>query len=104
MKGTTKDDILVRVFQHTPSEPLGYLEHIFSEEGISFDSVRVWDDEPVSAGNATHLVFLGGPMSVNDEEELPWLEEEKKLIRQAVKQHVPVLGLCLGAQTDRIGI
>jgi GMP synthase-like glutamine amidotransferase len=37
-------------------------------------------------------------MSVNDEEELPWLKEEKELIRNAVQQGVPVLGLCLGAQ------
>lgn len=49
-------------------------------------------------GDATHLVFLGGPMSVNDEKELPWLKEEKELIRRAVKKRVPVLGLCLGAQ------
>ena len=98
MKDTMKENIRVRVFQHTPSEPPGYFEHIFSEEGIPFDSALLWDDEPVSAGNATHLMFLGGPMSVNDEKDLPWLEEEKKLIRQAVKRHVPVLGLCLGAQ------
>jgi GMP synthase (glutamine-hydrolysing) len=98
MKGTTKDDIQVTVFQHTPSEPPGCFEQIFSEEGIPFDAVLLWDEEPVKAGNATHLMFLGGPMSVNDEEDLPWLEEEKKLIRQAVKKHIPVLGLCLGAQ------
>jgi len=98
MKGTKIDNIQVKVFQHTPSEPPGYFEQIFSEEGIMVDSVLLWEDEPVSAGNATHLMFLGGPMSVNDEEELPWLEEEKNLIRQVVKKHVPVLGLCLGAQ------
>lgn len=98
MAGTTRDTIQVRVFQHTPSEPPGYFEHIFSEEGIPFDTIRLWDDAPVSAGNATHLMFLGGPMSVNDEADLRWLKEEKNLIRQAVKKHVPVLGLCLGAQ------
>jgi GMP synthase-like glutamine amidotransferase len=90
--------IRVKAFQHSPSEPLGYFENIFSEEEISFEYVRIWDDDPVSAGDATHLMFLGGPMSVNDEEDLPWLKEEKKLIRQAVRKRVPVLGLCLGAQ------
>ena len=60
--------------------------------------MRVWDDRPVTPGDATHLVFLGGPMSVNDEEELPWLKDEKELIRHAVQQGIPVLGLCLGAQ------
>jgi GMP synthase-like glutamine amidotransferase len=93
-----KENIKVRVFQHTPSEPLGYLESIFSEEGIRYEYVRLWDDDPVTMGSATHLVFLGGPMSVNDEIQLPWLKKEKALIRQAVKKKIPLLGLCLGAQ------
>jgi len=98
MPGKKGNSIRVRVFQHTPSEPLGFFEQIFTEEQIPFDFVHLWDDYPVSARDATHLMFLGGPMSVNDEEELPWLKDEKKLIRQAVRKQVPVLGLCLGAQ------
>ena len=98
MSGITRNSIRVRAFQHTPSEPLGYFEHIFSEEGIPFDYTHLWDDDPVSAGDANHLIFLGGPMSVNDEKDFPWIKEEKKLIRQAVRKRIPVLGLCLGAQ------
>jgi GMP synthase-like glutamine amidotransferase len=98
MQGLNRENILVRVFQHTPSEPLGYFEQIFSGEGIPYEYVRLWEDEPVSRGSATHFVFLGGPMSVNDEVQLPWLKEEKSLIRQAVKKKNPILGLCLGAQ------
>jgi GMP synthase (glutamine-hydrolysing) len=98
MQGLNKENFLVRVFQHTPSEPLGYLESIFSGEGIPFEYVRLWEDDPVNRGSATHLVFLGGPMSVNDEVQLPWLKEEKALIRQALKKKYPILGLCLGAQ------
>jgi GMP synthase (glutamine-hydrolysing) len=98
MSGLKGTSIRVRAFQHTPSEPLGYFEHIFSEEDIPFEYTQLWDEDPVSAGDATHLIFLGGPMSVNDEKELPWLKEEKKLIRLAVRKRIPVLGLCLGAQ------
>ena len=98
MPKAREHSIRVRAFQHSPSEPLGFFEQIFSEQEIPFDYVRVWDDRPVTSGDATHLVFLGGPMSVNDEEELPWLKDEKKLIRHAVQQGIPVLGLCLGAQ------
>jgi len=93
-----KTSIHVRAFQHSPSEPLGFFEQIFQEQEIPFDYVQVWDGTPVKSEGATHLVFLGGPMSVNDEEELPWLNDEKELIRHAVKHRVPVLGLCLGAQ------
>lgn len=44
------------------------------------------------------LVILGGPMSVNDEEEHPWLREEKQLVRQAIESSRAVFGICLGAQ------
>ena len=37
-------------------------------------------------------------MSVNDDEELPWLVHEKHFIRRAVEAGKPVLGVCLGAQ------
>jgi len=98
MSEVTGNSIRVRAFQHTPSEPLGYFEHIFSEQGIPFDYTHLWDDEPVSAGDANRLIFLGGPMSVNDEKDFPWIKDERELIRQAVRKRIPVLGLCLGAQ------
>jgi GMP synthase-like glutamine amidotransferase len=98
MSEAREKSIRVRVFQHSPSEPLGFFEQIFSEQDIPFEYVQVWDGSPVKSGDATHLMFLGGPMSVNDEEKLPWLKDEKELIRHAVIQGVPVLGLCLGAQ------
>ena len=39
---------------------------------------------------------MGGPMSVNDD--LPWINQELTLIRQAAKKDVPMLGHCLGGQ------
>jgi GMP synthase-like glutamine amidotransferase len=41
---------------------------------------------------------MGGPMSVNDEGEHPWLREEKRLIASAARGGVPVWGACLGVQ------
>ena len=42
------------------------------------------------------LVFMGGPMSVNDD--LPWIAPALELVREAVRKDVPVLGHCLGGQ------
>ncbi|HUG78382.1 MAG TPA: type 1 glutamine amidotransferase [Burkholderiales bacterium] len=42
------------------------------------------------------LVFMGGPMSVNDE--LPWIAPALELVRSAVRNDIPVLGHCLGGQ------
>ena len=42
------------------------------------------------------LVFMGGPMSVNDD--LPWIAPALGLIRSAADAGVPLLGHCLGGQ------
>ena len=88
----------VAAFQHTPNEPLGLFESIFTEKKIPFQYIRLHETNEVPRTDASHLVFLGGPMSVNDEAELPWLKQEKALIRKAVKERRRVLGICLGAQ------
>lgn len=77
---------------------MGYFETICQELKISFDYIRLFETNEVPTIHATHILFLGGPMSVNDEKEYPFLSEEKKLIRTSVKSGTPVLGICLGAQ------
>lgn len=51
---------------------------------------------PRSARGFAGLVFMGGPMSVNDD--LPWIIPVLRLIADAARQDVPVLGHCLGGQ------
>lgn len=41
---------------------------------------------------------LGGDIGANDDDIAPWLVSEKSLLRDAVEQGVPVLGVCLGGQ------
>jgi GMP synthase-like glutamine amidotransferase len=41
---------------------------------------------------------MGGPMSVHDETEFPWLVQEKRFVRTMIESGKPVLGVCLGAQ------
>jgi GMP synthase (glutamine-hydrolysing) len=43
------------------------------------------------------LVF-GGAMHVDQERAHPWLRDEDALLRRILDRHVPVLGVCLGAQ------
>jgi len=88
----------VAIFQHEPTEPAGYLEQVFAEHNIPFVYVRLCETGAVPRTDATHLVFMGGPMSVNDEREYPYLKEEKELIRKSAKKRQRVLGICLGAQ------
>ena len=92
-------DPKIAIFQHVPNEPAGYFETIFRQKKIPFDYIRVYETNEIPRiQDATRLVFLGGPMSVNDEHEFPWLVQEKELIRRSVKKDQKVLGICLGAQ------
>jgi GMP synthase-like glutamine amidotransferase len=45
---------------------------------------------------AAGLIFMGGPMSANDD--FAYLRQELEIIRQAVDRGQPVLGVCLGSQ------
>jgi GMP synthase-like glutamine amidotransferase len=47
--------------------------------------------------NVTALIVLGGPMSVNEEASVPFLRWEKRIIRAAIDEAVPILGVCFGA-------
>lgn len=44
------------------------------------------------------LVIMGGPMSVYDEHEFPWLSFEKRFIERSLADGKRILGVCLGAQ------
>jgi len=49
--------------------------------------------------NFDGLWVMGGSMNVWEEEEFPWLIEEKEVIHHAVKDlNMPFLGICLGHQ------
>lgn len=88
----------IAVFRHAPSEGPGYLAHFLDQRAIPWVLVRVdaGDSIPCRAQDFSALVFMGGPMSVNDD--LPWIPSVLALIRDAHAQDVPLLGHCLGAQ------
>ncbi len=44
------------------------------------------------------LIVLGGPMGAFEEDVYPFITEELRLMHLALKESVPVLGVCLGAQ------
>jgi GMP synthase-like glutamine amidotransferase len=86
------------IFRHIECEGPGYLGEVLSRLAIPSQIIAVDRDDPVPAGidDCSGLVFMGGPMSVNDA--LPWIDQELELIRQAHAQGMPVLGHCLGGQ------
>ena len=47
---------------------------------------------------AVALIVMGGPMSVHDVGQHPFLTAEIDWIQQAVERRLPMLGICLGSQ------
>lgn len=46
----------------------------------------------------THIVLLGGPMNVYEEDRYPFLRGEDLFIKEALQRGKKILGICLGAQ------
>lgn len=90
----------VLVVQHVPYEPLGTLDRLLRAHKIRIHYVnfaRVPDAAP-DIHDCDALIVLGGPMNVDDQHRHPHLRTELRLIEQALRKQVPVLGICLGAQ------
>lgn len=60
----------------------------FYEAGFSFPALTDID----------LLLVMGGPMSVGDEDQYPWLKTEKEFLKAAIDAGKTVVGICLGAQ------
>ncbi len=88
----------VLIFRHVPYEGAGLLEGVLAARGIGFDYADLFVPDAAAPEPARYqgLIFMGGPMSVNDP--LPYLRLEEQFIREAAAAGIPVLGICLGSQ------
>jgi GMP synthase-like glutamine amidotransferase len=88
----------VAIFRHVAHEGPGRLGEFLDGHGIPWQLIAIdrGDALPDSPETWSGLVFMGGPMSVNDD--LPWIPQSLELIRKAVGAGIPVLGHCLGGQ------
>ncbi len=90
----------ILVFQHVPHEILGTLDPQLKAAGFRIRYVnfgRTPDAQP-EVQKYDGLIVLGGPMCVGQSEQYPHLGTEIAAIQEAIKQRLPVLGICLGAQ------
>ena len=88
----------IAIFRHAAAEGPGYLAEFLDTQQIPWRLIAIdaGNAVPRSAEAYSGLVFMGGPMSVNDD--LPWIPPVLALIREAVATDIPVLGHCLGGQ------
>jgi GMP synthase (glutamine-hydrolysing) len=89
----------VLVLQHIACEPPGVYEDVLHERGASLHRVEVdAGDELPDWRDFGAIVAMGGPMSANDDDALPWLSDERAFIAAAVRASMPFWGVCLGVQ------
>ena len=87
------------VLQHIRCEPPGLFSGMLNERGVAIDTIELDEGGELPDWREIDLVMaMGGPMSVHDEAEHPWLAGEKRWIAAAVRAGVPYFGVCLGAQ------
>lgn len=84
---------------HVPYETPGCIEEWIRVMGYNYTSTALYADEVLpETENIDWLIIMGGPMSVHDIEEFPWLSDEKSFIKDAINQDKVVIGICLGSQ------
>jgi GMP synthase-like glutamine amidotransferase len=88
----------IAIFRFYKIEGPGYLGSFLDSHSIPWKLFKIDDGAnfPSSPENFSGLVFMGGTMSANDD--LPSISSALVLIRQAIRDNIPVLGHCLGGQ------
>lgn len=90
----------ILVIKNAEKENPGTIEHFFANNGWDIVTIELQRGDKLPAGleETSAIVILGGPMNVHEGHSFPFLKDEEKLIRKALIEDIPMLGICLGAQ------
>jgi GMP synthase-like glutamine amidotransferase len=89
------------ILQHIACETPGYIKDLMIKEGVDITTIQL--DEgikiPQDISIFDGMFCMGGPMDTWMEKDYPWLQEEKKRIKEfVIDLEKPFLGFCLGCQ------
>lgn len=92
---------VVLFIQNYATDPPHLVAEWLEEIGFTTKTIKAFDVEAIPAeldADVCALIPLGGAMNAMQDDEYPWLADEKALIKKSVDADLPVLGICLGAQ------
>ena len=93
--GGKSNEILA--IENIACETLGSLKELLVSDGYRISEILATKHEiPKNIENFDAIFILGGPMSVNDNFDYLW--KEQQLIVNSIELGIPVLGICLGSQ------
>ena len=87
------------VIRHVAFEDLGTFGPVLSAAGFDLSIMDAGVDdlfEPIVRSDL--VVVLGGPIGVYEQDRYPFLNDELRALGQRLREGLPTLGICLGAQ------
>ncbi|MEI9478083.1 MAG: type 1 glutamine amidotransferase [Deltaproteobacteria bacterium] len=89
----------VLIIKHVDIEGPGLIEYCLRQRKIPYQILCLGTDDLLPKPDGfTHIVLLGGPMNVYEEDRYPFLRGEDLFIKEAIQRGKHILGICLGAQ------
>lgn len=86
--------------RHQASAHLGVIADMLRAERVPYRHLDAWRaGEWPDPRELSGLIVLGGEMNTDQYDDYPWLEQVRRLVEEAVDADMPMLGICLGAQT-----
>ena len=91
---------LALALRHVGFEDLGSFEIPLKEAGYAIEYIDIAERDPATLDplDADLFFILGGPISVYDHADYPFIAAEIELLRVRLGADLPTLGICLGAQ------
>lgn len=88
------------IIRHVPHEGIAGFRQPVEAAGYHIDRIDVADPAfgSLDLREPDLLIMMGGPMSVNDQDRLPWIRCQLKRLALRLDLDRPTLGVCLGAQ------
>ena len=91
---------MILILKHIDIEGPGTLGEYFQERAYKPKHIDLGRGEALVSelSNVAAVIVMGGPMNVYEEDKYPWLKAENIFIQNVLKEKIPYLGICLGAQ------
>ncbi len=102
----TRGPLAVLVVEHGDDGPPGRVGESLVQAGCALDVRRPYAGDTLPSTLADHdaVVVLGGAMDAGADADHPWLTSTKALVREAARDGVPALGICLGHQLCAVAL
>ncbi|HEY5881994.1 MAG TPA: type 1 glutamine amidotransferase, partial [Nakamurella sp.] len=90
--------VRILVLEHDTTDQVQRLGDWLVEAGAELVIRRPYAGDEIPDAGFDAVVCMGGQMSAGADEATPWLPATRRLLRRAIADGTPTLGVCLGAQ------